>query len=614
MPDDYRTQRPSNDAPRDPLDDLIAPILGRNVTPEARNVPTRPETPKQGPRNPLDDLIPDAELRAEASKAATRFAVKDQARWHFLRSTPGRMFVILAIVLVAIGALIGEQFDGRRAWKGWSERLFAEGKRQVDPEAKLPTREERSMALVPAKILTPKELFASASPAVVRVNVYNARSKPIGHGSGFFVRDDSTVVTNFHVIDGANSAEVVLKDGAQLPVRGVEAADEASDIAILKVDHGNKNVIRYLTLGSNELPPVGGRVYVIGSPKGYDYTLSDGIVSGHHERDGRKWIQTTAPVSHGSSGSPVLSDDGSVLGIATWVDWGGQNLNFASPTAAITVLVRSNSKSQALPDLIAEKKFHLVTLRRGRQTEGDKAVARILDGLPKSFHQLSEFWILKGDIQRADLEKGIFDSRKDALAAYRQALLVDDENSDIWQRIGVTHDSLASMHEIHKPDEQAINWHKLEAMKAYEKGTEINPNDERCWECLGRSFLKVKRPQEAAVALRRCLAINPKNQSAHSKLADALAELGDVDGAIAQYKAASDLSSERIDTFGPYDAGLDDYVLGRFLQKHGRHKEAIAAFEKALTLEPKDADVELRKWCEEGLMKSRRIESLKKSN
>ncbi len=598
MPDDYRTQGPSNDAPRDPLDDLIAPILGHNVTPEPRNVPTRPETSKQGPRNPLDDLITDAELRTEASKAATRFAAKDQARWHFLRSTPGRVFAILTIVLIAIGALIGEQFGGRLAWKGWSERWFAEGKRQVDPEAKLPTTEGKSIALVPAKILTPKELFASASPAIVRVNVYNARSKPIGHGSGFFVRDDSTVVTNFHVIDGANSAEVVLKDGTQLAVRGVEAADEASDIAILKVDHGTKNVVRYLTLGSNELPPVGGRVYVIGSPKGYDYTLSDGIVSGHHERDGRKWIQTTAPISHGSSGSPVLSDDGAVLGVATWVDWGGQNLNFASPAAAIATLLARNSPLQELSELVGAKKRRLAEIRviaENRSDESTESASRLMNELPDSYQRFSDYWRLRGDIAFFRLKS------EAAIAAYFKAVMIDDLESQVWHRIGLSYFTLAR---FMNPDKEAARIQYAEAVKAYQHGVTLNSQDAQCWSGLGESLRELKRQTDAKVAFQQSISINPNQAATHANLGEVLAELGDVDGGIAEYKIALSIDAEA----GDYFSATRHFGYGGFLQQNGRYQEAIAAYEKGLKLSAESPFLEeYRKMVEKELPTVRRL-------
>ena len=163
MPADNRTQGPSNDAPRDPLDDLIAPILGRDVTPEPRNVPTLRETSKQSRRNPLDDLVPDAELRAEASKAAARSVALNQRRRNplddlvrdaelrtqsrkspatskpvqaragrrVLKSAPVSAFFLIALVLLGIGVWLGAQF-AKRSEQLLVEKQFA-GKFQEAP-------------------------------------------------------------------------------------------------------------------------------------------------------------------------------------------------------------------------------------------------------------------------------------------------------------------------------------------------------------------------------------------------------------------------------------------------------------------------------------------------
>ena len=538
MPDGNRTQGQSNDAPRDPLDDLLTDA---DLQAESRKVETSPTTANRG------------------SGKRSRF----------------RAFLIATLVVLT-GFLIAEKFELRKRFKLSVQKLAS------------------------------KELFDRASPAVVRVNVCNSRSQPIGHGSGFFVRDDSTVVTNYHVIAGAHSAEVILKDGTTIPVRGVVAFNESSDVAVLSVERVTTSHTRHLDLGSKELPSVGEHVYVIGSPKGYDYTLSDGMVSGHSERDGRKWIQMTAPVSHGSSGSPVLGDDGLVLGIATWVDWSGQNLNFASPTRTIAFLLDGESKFQSLPDLIAGLKQLLSWPREELENGNEDLAASLLNSLSKSCHELPEFWVLRGHLYYRQREFGA------AISAYSKAVTLDDQDSEVWGRIGSAHYVLSL--DRRKLGEEAVKHHREEALRAYRKGTEINPSDDKCWNGLGRSFLKANRPQDAAVALRRCLAINSKSHLTHSELAEALGSLGDIEGAIAEYKAESELGSELFHVYGAEGVAMPQYDLGCFLQKHGRHKEAIAAFEKALTLLPKGEKNSLGEWCEEALMKSRLIDSRKKSN
>ena len=93
---------------------------------------------------------------------------------------------------------------------------------------------------------------------------------------------------------------------------------------------------------------VGDHVMAIGSPLGLENSVSDGIVSGFREDStGKKWIQTTAPASHGNSGGPLLAMDGTVAGVITWKISGGENLNFAVPSTFISTLL-ANSKAQPL--------------------------------------------------------------------------------------------------------------------------------------------------------------------------------------------------------------------------------------------------------------------------
>ena len=150
------------------------------------------------------------------------------------------------------------------------------------------------------------------------------------------------MVTNLHVIRGTDAVTVRLSSGTAMAVRGVLRLDEAHDLAILDVGGSGHD---YLRLSTGK-PAVGTRVYAIGNPLGLDGTLSEGVVSGWPELDGVLYVQTTAPISPGSSGGPLLSADGTVIGIATASLRGGQNLNLAVPASAIRIC--SNEKQQPL--------------------------------------------------------------------------------------------------------------------------------------------------------------------------------------------------------------------------------------------------------------------------
>ena len=113
------------------------------------------------------------------------------------------------------------------------------------------------------------------------------------------------------------------------------------DLALLKFSATD---VAYLELGSSAKAVEGQRVLVIGNPEGLQGTVSDGIISAF--REDRNLIQITAPVSPGSSGSPVLDESGQVIGMATLVYREGQNLNFAISSEYIESFLASN-KPQA---------------------------------------------------------------------------------------------------------------------------------------------------------------------------------------------------------------------------------------------------------------------------
>ena len=156
--------------------------------------------------------------------------------------------------------------------------------------------------------LSADEVFAKASPAVVRVEVRDSQFRLIGQGSGFLVSEDGLIATNHHVVQSAYFAHVILNDGTKYPVEGVAALDRNADLALLQIKGLQLPVLKVAT---TDLPQVGARVYAIGNPKGLINSLSDGLISGHRKRDDDvTLIQTTVPISPGSSGGPLLSDDG----------------------------------------------------------------------------------------------------------------------------------------------------------------------------------------------------------------------------------------------------------------------------------------------------------------
>jgi hypothetical protein len=184
--------------------------------------------------------------------------------------------------------------------------------------------------------MAPDQLFARASPAVVRVVVRDKDGRTYGSGSGFVIGQGGMIATNYHVVEGASLADVLFADGRKAQCSVAVAADEAADLVLLQPSP--RVIVPPLELAGDP-PPVGTKVYAIGSPLGLSNTLSDGLVSGHRQLNGTPVIQTSAPISPGSSGGPLLTADGRVVGVTTAGARGGQNLNFAVTAGHVRRLV-----------------------------------------------------------------------------------------------------------------------------------------------------------------------------------------------------------------------------------------------------------------------------------
>jgi len=168
-------------------------------------------------------------------------------------------------------------------------------------------------------------LFADVAPSVARVNVMDASGRIVGSGSGVVI-DDGVLLTSCHV--ATVGAKLTAKLGETVLPATVVLADEVYDLCRLSVPGMRAPPV---PLGSVETLRTGQRVYAIGAPQGLELTLSEGIVSALRNVDGGTVIQTTAPISPGSSGGGLFDASGRLVGVMTFQHRYGQNLNFALP-------------------------------------------------------------------------------------------------------------------------------------------------------------------------------------------------------------------------------------------------------------------------------------------
>ena len=196
--------------------------------------------------------------------------------------------------------------------------------------------------------------FAKVSPAVVKITANGATSSDqgAGVGSGIIYDAGGWILTNHHVVTGAGSLTVELKDGRSFPGT-VYGIDTLTDLAIVKVDATGLPVA---SLGSSEGLKVGQLVVAVGSPLGtYSFSVTSGIVSGEDRSiqvsDGStisNLVQTDAAINPGNSGGPLTDANGNVVGVNTAVADGSAGIGFAIPIDIAKPIMSQALKGETL--------------------------------------------------------------------------------------------------------------------------------------------------------------------------------------------------------------------------------------------------------------------------
>ena len=255
----------------------------------------------------------------------------------------GGMATLLAILLGLSGAAAWLGF----ADKGKTDMATVPAKKTATPIAEAPVQ----TIIVPGDgthgaplrgagtgegVLSVQEIYERVSPSVVVVYNINESGQTRGHGTGFFIDPWGMVATNYHVVEGASSLKIKTKNGVVMDIRGIAAADAENDVVILSANLPIDSV-RTLKMTSS-LPQVGDKIVVIGTPyhPQLAQTITDGLVSAIRPlAGGKRLIQISAPISPGSSGSPIVNTKGEVVGIATRVHRQASHIGIAVPGETI---------------------------------------------------------------------------------------------------------------------------------------------------------------------------------------------------------------------------------------------------------------------------------------
>ncbi len=245
-------------------------------------------------------------------------------------------------------------------------------------------------------------------------------------GSGAII-GDNLIVTNFHVIDGANSGYIKLNNNdTKFNIKGYTAIDKENDLVLLMVD----NVpFTGMKLNTNQVQ-IGDKIFVAGNPQGLAGTFSDGIVSAKRKIENKDLIQITAPISPGSSGGPVVNIAGEIIGIAVGAYTNGQNLNFAIPSNYIKRLL--NGQTEIRPISTLYRRPNLTNARSTVSVQGIE-IRHIIWGRDEYAHnndyeQIHEFSVKNNTeytIGRIHLMLLVYDNTN-TMVDFAEAIFIND--------------------------------------------------------------------------------------------------------------------------------------------------------------------------------------------
>lgn len=322
------------------------------------------------------------------------------------------------------------------------------------------------------------DLVRRVKPQVVAIATYDSQGEALMTGSGFFLRPGQ-VITNLHVIRGAQRCEIKTLDGKGkvFPVAGLLAVDEEGDLALMSVEMPPDSSWR---LRASELaqvlPDEGEQIVVIGNPLKLEGSVTDGIVSAVREVPNvGKIIQITAPISHGNSGSPVFNMKGQVVGVVTVKVTNGQNINLAIGAARV---------EQLRPGKL-------------RPIAGLPAKERLSDSAESSYRTgLDSLWL------------GNYDN---AIGYFETAANRNPRRADAWVQVGYCKVKLGK---------------NEEGIRAYQHALTLKPDSEEIHNKLGDAYYYAGRMREAIASYTRAAALRPDNADAHYNLAVAYFESG----------------------------------------------------------------------------------------
>ena len=402
------------------------------------------------------------------------------------------------------------------------------------------------------QVLTAEQIYKKITNTVVVVHAYDNSNELVKQGSGVVLNDKGYVVTNYHVLAGFDRLEILHGDEI-IPYVDIIGIDVEKDILILKIEAKKFPAIK---IGDSKKLNIGQRIYAIGSPLGFENTISEGIISGlrSYEEYEKKFIQITASISSGSSGGAVVNDKGELIGISTLTAKEGQNINFAIPIEdVLNVEIGSYSKNDSYKDFEWFNKG-LDAYKKGDYQKAIKYYTYFIEEYPN----YSGAYINRGNA-KDDLE-----DYRGAIQDYNKEIEINPSNDFAYNNRGFVKSKLEDYRGAIQDYNKAIEinpnndfaYHNrgiakkiLEdyrgAIQDFNKAIEINPNYVNAYINRGNAKTKLEDYKGAIQDYNKAIEINPDDALAYSNRGSAKHELGDKEGACLDWSKAGELGFDK---------------------------------------------------------------------
>lgn len=388
------------------------------------------------------------------------------------------------------------------------------------------------------KVLTPVEVFQKVSPSVFVVEALTEDGKPLMLGSGVALAQDF-LITNCHVVQNGSSLRV--RRGEQnWTARLIEAMPEHDLCGI----RPNGLTMQPVQITSSPELATGEHVYAVGSPEGLELTFSEGLISALRDNGGAHVIQTTAPISPGSSGGGLFDTHGKLIGITTFYLKEGQGLNFALPSEWVKATVEKVPATPGKPS----------PPQSDAELESAAWLQIGLEALKNEDYELASQSLIKcrnlkhSNAARAYLELGIIAERasQNPSKAY-----------EAW------------FHKYSWSPEEAL----AQALQEFKNAIELEPDYPEAWIELSRCHLLRKEYDQTISAAKEATRLAPNGWEGWFELGCGLFQTESYDAAIEAFQHAEKVApdSERAKTF---------MALGIIYDKKGDREHVLKVYQE----------------------------------